>query len=226
MKGFGKPTWPAPYSAMHLSSCSPLFSAMTGFVFAQEQDCLWFDAIDGADLGYAGTGGSCGALRPGAPLIAVALGVAGAMPIFRWRSRWCLFWEKPPIIVAGTIFWSTWSQSTPGPRWCGKGMRFRWWTPGCLFSRLFLNLYVCWSLGVIRVFAPGKHAQAGIACLLFLVPIYFALIMSNTTHPFLLAFALGCFRVRFFINGLGMGFGDCGTIAGTIAFYSGTNPFC
>ena len=26
-----------------------------------------FDAIDGADLGYAGTGGSCGALRTGGP---------------------------------------------------------------------------------------------------------------------------------------------------------------
>ena len=49
-------------------------------------------------------------------------------------------------------------------------------------------------IGVIQGYLLFENLPKLVSlCLLFLVPVYFGLIMSNTTHPpFLLAFVLGC----------------------------------
>ena len=57
-------------------------------------------------------------------------------------------------------------------------------------------------------------------CLIFLVPIYFGLIMSNTLHPpYLLSFVLGCLLgAPMYLLTPEWGLVLSGTIAGTMAF--------
>ena len=57
--------------------------------------------------------------------------------------------------------------------------------------------FTCMTAGIIGVLQGyiifESMPQMVSLCLVFLVPIYFGLIMSNTVHPpFLLAFILGC----------------------------------
>ena len=134
--------------------------------------------------------------------------------------------EKPPssslnYLLVHMISINTWAEMMR------KGMRSGR-TPGCLFSRLFLNLHVCRGFGVIQGYLLLENMPKLVSlCLLFLVPIYFALIISNTTHPFFAGIWFGLpVGSDFSSMDSGMGFGDCGTIAGTIAFYSGTTSPC
>ena len=84
--------------------------------------------------------------------------------------------------------------------------------------------FTCMSAGVIGVFQGyvlfESMPKMVSLCLIFLVPIYFGLIMSNTVHPpYLLAFVLGCMlgAPMYFLTpewGLVLS----GAIAGTMAF--------
>ena len=145
-----------------------LFSAMTGFgSLAQEQGLsLWISMLSTVLIwGMPGQVVHVELYGLGAPLIAVALGVAGAnarflpmtlsmMPLLRkapHHRRW-------NYLLVHMISINTWAEMMR------KGDEIPVERRVAYFSWLFVDLHVCRSFGSdTGVFAPGKHAQAGIA---------------------------------------------------------------
>ena len=202
-----------------------LFSAMTGFgSLAQEQGLsLWISMLSTVLIwGMPGQVVHVELYGLGAPLIAVALGVAGAnarflpmtlsmMPLLRkapHHRRW-------NYLLVHMISINTWAErmrkgdEIPVER---RVAYFLGFSSTCMFAGV---------LGVIQGYLLLENMPKLVSlCLLFLVPIYFALIMSNTTYPpCLLACALGCLSGPIFHQWTPeWGVGISGTIAGTTAF--------
>jgi len=131
----------------------------------------------------------------GAPLIAVVLGVAGANARFMpmTLSMMPIFDDSPHnrrwnYLLAHMISINTWTEMLhTGPEIrADRRMAY------------FLGFsFTCMTSGIIGVLQGyilfESMPQTVSLCLIFLVPVYFGLIMSNTVHPpFLLAFVLGC----------------------------------
>jgi predicted branched-subunit amino acid permease len=175
-----------------------LFSAMTGFgSLAQEQGLSLYISMLSTVLiwGMPGQVVHVELYGLGAPLIAVALGVAGAnarfmpmtlsmMPVFAdspHNRKWNYF-------LAHLISINTWAEMLHRGREIRADRRMAY----------FLGFSItCMTAGIIGVFQGymlfESLPEIVSLCLIFLVPIYFGLIMSNTMHPpYLIAFVLGC----------------------------------
>ena len=175
-----------------------LFAAMTGFgSFAQEQGLSLYMSMLSTILiwGLPGQVVHVELYGMGAPLIAVVLGVAGAnarfmpmtlsmMPVFDdspHNRRWNYF-------LAHMISINTWSEMLKTGPEIRADRRMAY----------FLGFsFTCMTAGIIGVLQGyilfESMPQTVSLCFVFLVPVYFGLIMSNTVHPpFLLAFVLGC----------------------------------
>ncbi|GIT08368.1 MAG: hypothetical protein CM1200mP30_19980 [Pseudomonadota bacterium] len=133
----------------------------------------------------------------GAPLIAVVLGVAGANARFMpmTLSMMPVFADSPHnrkwnYLLSHFISINTWAEMHH------RGHEIR------ADRRVFYFLgfsFTCMSAGVIGVYQGyvlfESMPKMVSLCLIFLVPIYFGLIMSNTLHP---PYLLGiCFRLSF-----------------------------
>tara|TARA_Y100001970_G_C14165685_1_gene821142 strand:+ start:967 stop:1695 length:729 start_codon:yes stop_codon:yes gene_type:complete len=174
-----------------------LISAMTGFgSLAQEQGFSIYMSILSTILiwGLPGQVVHVELYGMGAPLIAVALGVAGVnarfmpmtismMHVFEGSNhdrKWNYF-------LAHMISINTWAEMLQRKDQIDVNLRISY----------FLGFsFTCMLAGVIGVFQGyllfENMPNTLSICLVFLVPIYFGLIMSNTKHlPFLIAFILG-----------------------------------
>ena len=202
-----------------------LFSAMTGFgSLAQEHGLSLYIAVLSTLLiwGMPGQVVHVELFGLGAPLIAVVLGVAGANARFMpmTLSMMPVFAESPHnrkwnYLISHFISINTWAEMLH------RGNEIR---PDRRVPYFLGFSSTCMVAGVIGVFQGyvlfESMPEMVSLCLIFLVPIYFGLIMSNTIHPqYLLAFVLGC------LLGSPMhlltpewGLVISGLIAGTIAF--------
>lgn len=175
-----------------------LFSAMTGFgSLAQEQGLSLYISLLSTVLiwGLPGQVVHVELYGLGAPLIAVALGVAGAnarfmpmtlsmMPVFvdsPHNRKWNYF-------LAHFISINTWAEMLHRGREIRADRRMAY------FLGFSLTCMIAGIIGVFQGYMLFESMPEMVSlCLLFLVPIYFGLIMSNTVHPpYLLAFVLGC----------------------------------
>ena len=175
-----------------------LFSAMTGFgSFAHEQGLSLYMSMLSTIMiwGLPGQVVHVELYGMGAPLIAVVLGVAGVNSRFMpmTLSMMPVFDESPHnrrwnYLLAHMISINTWTEMLL------RSPEIR----GDRRMAYFLGFsFTCMTAGIIGVLQGyiifESMPQIVSLCLVFLVPIYFGLIMSNTVHPpFLLAFILGC----------------------------------
>jgi len=175
-----------------------LISAMTGFgSLAHEQGFSIYMSILSTILiwGLPGQVVHVELYGMGAPLIAVVLGVAGVnarfmpmtlsmMPVFD-GSKHNLNWN---YFLAHMISINTWAEMMQRSDEIKVNLRVAY----------FLGFsFTCMTAGVIGVLQGyilfENMPKAVSICLIFLVPIYFGLIMSNTIHlTFLFSFILGC----------------------------------
>ena len=174
-----------------------LFSAMTGFgSLAQEQGLsLWISMLSTVLIwGMPGQVVHVELYGLGAPLIAVALGVAGAnarflpmtlsmMPLLRkapHHRRW-------NYLLVHMISINTWAEMRR------RGSEIRADRRAAYFLGFAFTCMIAGVVGVVQGYLLFESMPQTVSlCLVFLVPIYFGLIMSNTLHPpFLLAFLLG-----------------------------------
>ena len=203
-----------------------LFSAMTGFgSLAQEQGLtLWMSVLSTVLIwGLPGQVVHVELYGLGAPLVAVVLGVAGAnarfmpmtlsmMPVFRdapHGRRW-------NYLLVHMISINTWAEMLRRGYEIPSDRRVAY------FLGFSFTCMVAGVIGVIQGYLLFEHMPKLVSlCLLFLVPVYFGLIMSNTTHPpFLLAFVLGCLSGPVFHQWTQeWGLVLSGTMAGTLAFW-------
>ena len=175
-----------------------LFSAMTGFgSFAHEHGfSLYMSMLSTIMIwGLPGQVVHVELYGMGAPLIAVVLGVAGVNARFMpmTLSMMPIFDDSPHnrrwnYLIAHMISINTWTEMLhTGPE-IRADRRIAY----------FLGFsFTCMTSGIIGVlqgyFLFESMPKTVSLCLIFLVPVYFGLIMSNTVHPpFLLAFFLGC----------------------------------
>ena len=203
-----------------------LFSAMTGFgSLAQEQGLtLWMSVLSTVLIwGMPGQVVHVELYGMGAPLIAVTLGVAGAnarfmpmtlsmMPVFR-NAPHGRHWN---YLLVHMISINTWAEMMRKGHEIPVERRVAYFL-GFSFTCMFAGV-----LGVMQGYLLLENMPKMVSlCLLFLVPVYFALIMSNTTHPpFLLAFAFGCLCGPILHQWTPKwGLVISGTIAGTVAFW-------
>ena len=175
-----------------------LISAMTGFgSLAQEQGFSIYMSILSTILiwGLPGQVVHVELYGMGAPLIAVALGVSGVnarfmpmtismMPIFdgsKHNRKWNYF-------IAHMISINTWAEMLKRKDEINVDLRVAYFL-GFSFTCMFAGI-----IGVLQGYLLFEYMPKTVSiCLVFLVPIYFGLIMSNTKHlPFLLSFVLGC----------------------------------
>ena len=202
-----------------------LFSAMTGFgSLAQEQGLSLYISVLSTILiwGMPGQVVHVELYGLGAPLIAVVLGVAGANARFMpmTLSMMPVFADSPHnrkwnYLISHFISINTWAEMLHRGHEIRADRRvsyFLGFSATCMFSGV---------IGVYQGYVLFESMPKMVSlCLIFLVPIYFGLIMSNTVHPpYLLAFILGC------ILGAPMhlltpewGLVLSGLIAGTMAF--------
>jgi len=202
-----------------------LFSAMTGFgSFAQEHGLSLYMSMLSTILiwGLPGQVVHVELYGMGAPLIAVVLGVAGAnarfmpmtlsmMPVFDdspHNRRWNYF-------LAQMISILTWTEML------NRGSEIRADRRMAYFLGFSFTCMTAGIFGVLQGYILFESMPQTVSlCLVFLVPVYFGLIMSNTVHPpFLFAFVLG------FILGSPMhlltpewGLVLTGMISGTLAY--------
>jgi len=204
-----------------------LISAMTGFgSLAQEQGFSIYMSILSTILiwGLPGQVVHVELYGMGAPLIAVVLGVAGVnarfmpmtismMPVFegsKHNRKWNYF-------LAQMISINTWAEMMQRRDDINVDLRVAYFL-GFSFTCMIAGI-----IGVLQgyVLFESMPKSASI-CLVFLVPIYFGLIMSNTRHlPFLLAFIIGCFLgplIHNFTQEWSLVL--AGLISGTIAYLS------
>ena len=175
-----------------------LFSAMTGFgSMAQEQGLSLYISILSPVMiwGLPGQVVHVELYGLGAPLIAIVLGVAGAnarflpmtlsmMPVFDGaphNRRWNYF-------LAQFISINTWAEML------NRGHQIKADRRMAYFLGFSLTCMIAGIIGVFNGYMLFESMPKMISlCLIFLVPIYFGLLMSNTIHPpFLLAFVSGC----------------------------------
>ena len=175
-----------------------LFSAMTGFgSLAQEQGLSIYMSILSTILiwGLPGQVIHVELYGMGAPLIAVALGVAGVnarfmpmtismMPVFeggKHNRKWNYF-------LAHMISINTWAEMMQRKDEIKIDLRIAYFL-GFSFTCMFSGV-----IGVFQGYLLFENMPKAVSiCLVFLVPIYFGIIMSNTNHlPFLLSFVFGC----------------------------------
>ena len=158
----------------------------------------------------------------GAPLIAVVLGVAGANARFMpmTLSMMPVFSDSPHnrkwnYLLSHFISINTWTEMLHRGHEIRADRRVFYFL-GFSFTCMFAGL-----IGVYQGYVLFESMPKIVSlCLIFLVPIYFGLLMSNTVHPpYLLAFVLG------FLLGAPMhlltpewGLVLSGLIAGTLAF--------
>ena len=175
-----------------------LISAMTGFgSLAQEQGFSIYMSILSTILiwGLPGQVVHVELFSLGAPLIAVVLGVAGVnarflpmtlsmMPVFD-RSDHNRKWN---YFLAHMISINTWAEMLQRKNEIDVNHRVAY------FLGFSITCMIAGILGVIQGYVLFDSMPKTVSiCLVFLVPIYFGLIMSNTTHlPFLISFIIGC----------------------------------
>lgn len=175
-----------------------LFSAMTGFgSFAQEQGLSLYMSMLSTILiwGLPGQVVHVELYGMGAPLIAVVLGVAGANARFMpmTLSMMPVFDDSPHnrrwnYLLAQMISINTWTEMLD------RGPEIRADRRMAYFLGFSFTCMTAGIIGVLQGFILFESMPQTVSlCLIFLVPVYFGLIMSNTVHPpFLLAFVLGC----------------------------------
>jgi len=202
-----------------------LISAMTGFgSLAQEQGISIYMSILSTILiwGLPGQVVHVELYAMGAPLIAVVLGVAGVnarfmpmtlsmMPVFEGSNHD----RKWNYLLAHMISINTWAEMLQKREMINVNRRvayFLGFSCTCMFAGV---------IGVLQGYLLFESMPETVSiCLVFLVPIYFGLIMSNTIHPpFLISFFLGCILgpMMYFLTpewGLVL----AGLISGSIAF--------
>ena len=175
-----------------------LFSAMTGFgSLAQEQGLSIYMSILSTILiwGLPGQVVHVELYGMGAPLIAVVLGVAGInarfmpmtlsmMPIFDGTNHD----RKWNYLLAHMISINTWAEMLQRKDEISVDRRVAY------FLGFSFTCMIAGVIGVIQGYLLFESMPKTVSiCLVFLVPIYFGLIMSNTIHlPFLLSFIIGC----------------------------------
>ena len=202
-----------------------LFSAMTGFgSLAQEQGLSLYISILSTILiwGMPGQVVHVELYGLGAPLIAVVLGVAGANARFMpmTLSMMPVFADSPHnrkwnYLFAHFISINTWAEMLHRGNEIRADLRvpyFLGFSTTCMFAGV---------IGVYQGYVLFENMPEMVSlCLIFLVPIYFGLIMSNTVHPpYLLAFVLGCLLgAPMHLLTPEWGLVLSGIIAGTIAF--------
>ena len=174
-----------------------LFSAMTGFgSLCQEQGLSIYMSLLSTILiwGLPGQVVHVELYGMGAPLIAVVLGVAGVNARFMpmTLSMMPVFDDSPHnrrwnYLLAHMISINTWTEMLTRSPEIRADRRMAY----------FLGFsFTCMNAGIIGVFQGymlfESMPQIISLSLIFLVPIYFGLIMSNTLNPsYLLAFLLG-----------------------------------
>ena len=175
-----------------------LFSAMIGFgSLAQEQGLSLYISMLSTVLiwGMPGQVVHVELYGLGAPLIAVVLGVAGANARFMpmTLSMMPVFADSPHnrkwnYLLSHFISINTWTEMLHRGHEIRADRRVFYFL-GFSFTCMFAGL-----IGVYQGYVLFESMPKMISlCLIFLVPIYFGLIMSNTVHPpFLFAFVLGC----------------------------------
>ena len=175
-----------------------LYSAMTGFgSLAQEHGFSIYMSILSTILiwGLPGQVIHIELYGMGAPLIAVALGVAGVnarfmpmtismMPIFeggKHNRKWNYF-------LAHMISINTWAEMIQRKDEIKIDLRVAY------FLGFSLTCMLSGVIGVSQGYLLFENMPKTVSvCLVFLVPIYFGIIMSNTKNlPFLLSFVFGC----------------------------------
>ena len=175
-----------------------LVSAMTGFgSLAQEQGFSIYMSILSTILiwGLPGQVVHVELYGMGAPLIAVVLGVAGVnarfmpmtismMPVFegtKHNRKWNYF-------LAHMISINTWAEMMQRRDDINVDFRVAYFL-GFSFTCMIAGI-----IGVLQGYVLFESMPKTVSiCLVFLVPIYFGLIMSNTRHlPFLFSFIIGC----------------------------------
>ncbi len=202
-----------------------LFSAMTGFgSLAQEQGLSLYISMLSTVLiwGMPGQVVHVELYGLGAPLIAVVLGVAGAnarfmpmtismMPVFAESTHN----RKWNYLFSHFISINTWAEMLNRGHEIRAERRvsyFLGFSATCMFAGL---------VGVYQGYVLFESMPDIVSlCLIFLVPIYFGLIMSNTLHPpYLLSFIFGCLLgAPMHLLTPEWGLVLSGTIAGTMAF--------
>ena len=174
-----------------------LFSAMTGFgSFAQEQGLSLYMSLLSTIMiwGLPGQVVHVELYGMGAPLIAVVLAVAGVnarfmpmtlsmMPVFHdspHNRRWNYF-------LAHMISINTWTEML------NRGKEIRADRRMAYFLGFSFTCMTAGIVGVLQGYILFESMPQSVSlCFVFLVPVYFGLIMSNTVHPpYLLAFVLG-----------------------------------
>ncbi len=175
-----------------------LFSAMTGFgSFAQEQGfSLYMSMLSTIMIwGLPGQVVHVELFGMGAPLIAVVLGVAGANARFMPMTLSMMpIFEKSPhnrrwnYLLAHMISINTWAEMLQ------TGPEIRSERRVAYFLGFSLTCMIAGIIGVLQGYILYESMSQTVSiCLIFLVPIYFGLIMSNTIHlPFIIAFVFGC----------------------------------
>ena len=202
-----------------------LFSAMTGFgSLAQEQGLsLWISMLSTVLIwGMPGQVVHVELYGLGAPLIAVVLGVAGANARFMpmTLSMMPVFSDSPHnrkwnYIISHFISINTWTEMNHRGHEIRADRRVFYFL-GFSFTCMFAGL-----IGVYQGYVLFESMPKMVSlCLIFLVPIYFGLLMSNTVHPpYLLAFVLGCLLgAPMYLLTPAWGLVLSGLIAGTLAF--------
>ena len=202
-----------------------LFSAMTGFgSLAQEQGLSLYISILSTILiwGMPGQVVHVELYGLGAPLIAVVLGVAGANARFMpmTLSMMPVFVDSPHnrkwnYLFAHFISINTWAEMLH------RGNKIRPDRRVPYFLGFSITCMFAGVIGVYQGYVLFENMPEMVSlCLIFLVPIYFGLIMSNTVHtPYLLAFVLGCLLgAPMYLLNPEWGLVLSGVISGTIAF--------
>ena len=174
-----------------------LFSSMTGFgSLAQDQGLTLYMSIFSTVFiwGLPGQVVYVELYGMGAPAIAVALGVASANARFlpMTLSMMSVFHDSPHnrrwnYFLAHMISINTWAEMLR------RGPEIKADRRVAYFLGFAFTCMIAGIIGVVQGFLLFESMPEMVSlCLVFLVPIYFALLMSNTTHsPFVLAFLLG-----------------------------------
>ena len=174
-----------------------LFSAMTGFgSLAQEQGLTLYMSMLSTVLIWSLPGQVVHVelYGMGAPAIAVALGVASANARFMpmTLSMMPVFHDSPHnrrwnYLLAHMISINTWAEMLR------RGPEIRADRRAAYFLGFAFTCMIAGVVGVVQGYLLFESMPQTVSlCLVFLVPIYFGLLMSNTLHPpFLLAFLLG-----------------------------------